>query len=273
MSQYADSDDLALGSTYHVLLRETEALEKTIGTMLSIEPHASGTSSTDFRGTSFYRELELRYRNGKLNMSATFSTLRVVLKEVDRYRAILGNLVGFVSRDQPLRPNRVPVDLATLLEEATDLFEASAFAKGISLQLEAPRAALIHGDPQLLYRVLINLLDNAIKYSFSTTAHSSQRHVDILCRRHSTDGQYLISVTSYGVGVTLEEIESGAIFEYGVRGKLASDREREGTGIGLAECKRIVDAHGGSIKLKSDPRSGAYVTTVNVVLPSGREVI
>jgi len=274
MSQYADPDDFAIASTYHVLLRETEALEKTVGTVLEIEIHGTSGSAADFRGVSFYRELDARYRSGKLSIVSAFSTLCVVLKEIDRYRAILGNLAGFVSRDQPLRPAKVAVDLTALLEEAVDLFEAAAFSKGILLHLDGPRAAAINGDPALLYRVFVNLLDNAIKYSFSTTAHSGQRHVDIQCRRHSADGQYLVSVTSYGVGISPKEISSGVVFEYGVRGEWATDREREGTGIGLAECKRIVEAHGGSIKLRSEPRSTdpknpAYVTTVSVVIPHG----
>lgn len=268
MTQYADSDDLALGATYHLLLRETEALEKTIATMLNIEPHGKSDSREGFGAKSFYRELDLRQKAGNLTPGSILAALRVVLKEVDRYRTTIANLAGYVSRDQPLRPTKTDLDLVLLLEEAIDVFEAPAFAKGVLIQLEAPPSVIIRADSQLMFRVFVNLLNNAIKYSYTTTGHSGQRHVDVQARRHSSDGRYLVNVTSYGVGITAAEIASGSIFEYGVRGELASDREREGTGIGLAECKRIVEAHGGTIRLKSEPRSAAYITTVSVVIPA-----
>lgn len=268
MSQYADPEDLTLGTTYHVLLRETEALEKTVAEMLNIERHSTTGTGTDFAGVSFHREFEVRYRTGRLTVSSAFSALRLLLKEIDRYRTTLANLVGFVSREQQLRPQFASIDLVALLEEAVDAFEAPALTKGILIRCDLPPSAAIRADPQLLHRLFVNLLDNAIKYSYRTTAHTAQRHVDVQCKRHSTDGHHLVSVTSYGVGIEQEEIDSGMLFEYGVRGKWARDREREGTGIGLAEAKRIVDAHNGFIKLKSEARSGAHVTTVTVVLPA-----
>ena len=268
MSQYADPEDLALGTTYHVLLRETEALEKTVAEMLNIERHSTSGADSDFVGISFHRELEVRYRSGRLSVSAAFAVLRILIKEIDRYRTTLANLVGFVSRHEPLRPRFSHVDLVAVLDEAIDAFEAPALGKGIQIRADAPTSASVRADPQLLHRLFVNLLDNAIKYSYQTAAHTAQRHVDILCKRHSADGSYLVAITSYGVGIEQSEIDSGELFEYGIRGKFARDREREGTGIGLAEAKRIVDAHNGSIKLKSQARSGAHVTTVTVIFPA-----
>lgn len=266
MSLYADSDDFALGSTYHVLLRATEALEVTVAEMLGVNTSPRDNASA-LSALSFYKELDLRYRAGRLTLPGTYSILRMVLKDVDRYRTTVANLVGYMSRETALELRKTLISLSSLLEEAVDTFEGPALAKGIRINVEASTEIEIFADADLLQRLLFNLLDNAIKYSYQTTAHTAQRHVDVQCKRHSVAGDVVLSFASYGVGIDPDELQSGRLFSYGVRGRQASDREREGTGIGLAECKRIVDAHGGSIRLASDPRNGAYKTTVTVILP------
>src|SRR5205823_10400963 len=94
---------------------------------------------------------------------------------------------------------------------------------------------------------------------------------EVRCYRYSNHGDWAISFENYGVGITKDEIVSGTIFKYGARGELSGDRGRKGTGIGLAETKRIVDAHGGKIVINSVTKSDdAYLTSIKVILPSDR---
>jgi signal transduction histidine kinase len=256
----------------HVLARECDALDKIIKeTLLGNGDGDTPTSMRRRRRRSFYRDFEWRVGAGLLTAPKTISALRRILRQTDHFRIQVHNLLGSVSQDQSLSLNREQIDLEALLQEVIDLFEYSALEKGIEIRSQVVGRPSIFADRDLLYRMFVNLTDNAIKYSYSKSEASGERFITIDCHRYSMHNDWLVEYKSYGVGIDPEEISTGYIFQYGKRGKFSEDRGRPGTGIGLAEAKRIAEAHRGTIKVESAKLDGGnYLTSVKVIIRDQR---
>lgn len=259
----------------HDLVRETDALHHTVERELLLDENSkrgdAPYGSPHPEANSFYRDLEWRISKGQLSPEQTTHALNLILREVNFFRVMVHNYCGAIMRHQQLVLNKKRVKLESLIEEIIDLFMFSAADKGVDIITRVASTAIFFIDRELVYRVLVNVIDNAIKYSYSSVESSIRRHITVEARRHSVQGDWVISVASYGVGITEEEISSGYIFEYGNRGMRAADRGRGGTGIGLAEAKRIVEAHKGKIQVTSrEMTTEAYLTTVKIILPGGQ---
>ena len=114
--------------------------------------------------------------------------------------------------------------------------------------------APIYVDGLEIQQVLINLLDNAIKYSPAGSP--------ITVSSHRIPGQVGVSVSNEGTGIPQEDLAK--IFERFYRLKGPHARLIRGTGLGLAICKGLVEAHGGRIRAESSPGQGV---TVGFLLP------
>lgn len=121
-------------------------------------------------------------------------------------------------------------------------------------------------------RAFHNLIHNAIKYSW-TKGHDRQAHVDVLVERRKNEVEVIIE--NWGVAITREELENNEILQFGKRGRVADDRGRSGTGIGLYDAYEIVRQHGGSLRITSEPTFGnladdykhPFITRAYVTLP------
>ncbi|MFC4057036.1 sensor histidine kinase, partial [Planomonospora corallina] len=132
-------------------------------------------------------------------------------------------------------------------------------AAGVELAAAlAPDLPPLQGDAAQLERVLLNLLSNAVKFTprGGTVTVSAGRDGGV---RGDT---VTLAVADTGVGIPEEE--QGRLFTRFFRSSTASDNQVPGTGLGLAISKAIVDAHGGTIGVRSVPGRG---TTVTVTLP------
>ena len=106
----------------------------------------------------------------------------------------------------------------------------------------------VQADPIQLYRVLANLVDNALKYSPDGGR--------VLIAGRLVDGEVELSVSDEGIGIASEELPH--LFERFHRAtELAA---KESFGLGLYTCKRIVEAHGGRIEVASEPGRGSTFT-------------
>jgi signal transduction histidine kinase len=105
----------------------------------------------------------------------------------------------------------------------------------------------IRADREALSRAIWNLLENAGKYSQPDTL------IRVFARRNA--GTVALGVEDHGDGIALAE--QGRIFQKFVRGTGAKRAGIRGVGIGLALVKRIVEAHGGSVRLESEPGRGS----------------
>ncbi|GAB6144024.1 PocR ligand-binding domain-containing protein [Desulfocicer niacini] len=126
----------------------------------------------------------------------------------------------------------------------------------------------IYIDRTLIMRVLINVYQNAVKYSYYGQSSEQPRTIQTVCSNHATHFQ--IKISNYGIGILPEEIEK--IFEENVRGLLSSDKHRTGSGLGLYQVKKIIEAHRGSVTIESilkgdDEYNDPYLTRLTINLP------
>jgi signal transduction histidine kinase len=145
----------------------------------------------------------------------------------------------------PLRKQQLSA--GELVDAARARFQVRASARKLQHHV-APDAPLIDADPNLLRRVLDNLLENAAKFSEPETA------IDIQAAR-GEHGELTIDVSDRGIGIDAAELER--IFEPFYRTDRSRARSTGGVGLGLALARRIMEAHGGSITAHSELEKGS----------------
>lgn len=147
-----------------------------------------------------------------------------------------------------------PLDFSALVGEAGEDAELLAAPKQIHVCAEIAPAIRINGDRIMLRRVVLNLLDNAVKFN--------RERGELTLLLHATDQEAILTVGNTGPGIPAEQ--QGALFERFFR--IGSDRNLEtgGSGLGLSLCREIVSAHSGRIDLS---RSGEDWTEFSVYLP------
>lgn len=160
-----------------------------------------------------------------------------------------------------------PFDIHLLLDELVDAFSPKALSKGIDIECEiSPGMSNVwKGDATRIRQIVINLLDNALKY---TDEGSVKIYVEEV--KDSMEGDHLyIQIVDTGVGVSDEE--ASRIFEPFVQGQGAMERVYEGTGLGLAICKQLVVSMGGEIGYEpAKPRGSLFWVSLPLqALPSG----
>lgn len=177
------------------------------------------------------------------------------LDEVMRMSSIIENLLLLARADagqNDIRRDRV--DLRTLVCQTYE--EAIVLASPMSLivSLDGADEATVVGDEQRLRQLLLNLIDNAIKYN--------RDHGTIQMELRAEDGSARLSVTDSGIGIPAEAVPR--IFDRFYRVDRARSRELGGAGLGLSIAKWIVQAHGGTISVVSEVNQGSVFT---VMLP------
>ena len=147
------------------------------------------------------------------------------------------------------------VDLASLVREAWQSVEPLAKPRHQELHLSGLSQIYLWGDEQRLYRLILNLLDNAVKYG----KPDSPIHV-VLSEQGS---QVQLEVYDHGPGLPEDQFE--LVFQPFYRTDTARARSKGGTGLGLAIVRQIVEVHGGTIQLRNHPQTGGL--WVQVELP------
>lgn len=183
------------------------------------------------------------------------TTLATILDETRRLERVIDNLL-FLSRIDALA-HRVPLERVGLDEVVLEVFEKTqplALKKGVTLGIEAVEAAIVNGDAILLNRLVMNLLDNALKYT------SPGGRVEISLVRSGE--RALFTVKDTGIGIPEEALP--LIFNPFYRVDQSRSERSEGSGLGLSIVKKIADIHKAEIEVHSQPDRG---TTVVVSFP------
>ena len=177
------------------------------------------------------------------------------LEETDRMSHIVESLMAITRLDcGGERIQMVPVDLMAMASVTVDQMHLLADEKNISLICETGPPVKVAGDPIRLKQVMVNLLDNAIKYTASGGSVSV---------RVAAEGERAVMIVSdTGIGIPEEALPF--VFDRFYRADKARSRESGGVGLGLAIVKSICSAHDGSISVKSGEGRG---TTMRVDLP------
>jgi len=144
-----------------------------------------------------------------------------------------------------------------VLDSVLEIVAAKARDGGVTVTAEVPDGLSVHADHDRLAQILINLVDNAVKYTPAGGA--------VTVRVRKLDGDRVeIAVSDTGVGIPHADLPR--ITERFYRVDKARSRELGGTGLGLAIVKHLVLAHGGELAIDSEEARG---TTVRVTLPAG----
>jgi len=183
--------------------------------------------------------------------------LQIISRQADRLSAIVDDLlslarieqVGGEGLEDAMRSPIWPVISAVI-----ETCQLSADAKSIRLQAKCDRSISARISEQLLTQAVVNLVDNAVKYSDADTS------VLVCCE--VIDGEVVVSVTDQGRGIEPKHLPR--VFERFYRTDKARSRELGGTGLGLSIVKHIAEAHGGRVSVDSAPRVGS---TFRIHLP------
>jgi heavy metal sensor kinase len=183
-----------------------------------------------------------------------------VLEECERLTRLTEQLLTLAREDASLSPPvRVSLDLGTLVGDVVETMRPLAEAKAQQLHSRLLGSLRVEGDPARLRQVIINVLDNAIKYE------PEGGTVAILSRRQ--DNAVVIEVEGGGA-IPPEHLSR--VFDRFYRVDRSRSRAEGGTGLGLSIAQSIVAAHGGSIELTSDPAKGTTCTMRVPVEPRPR---
>lgn len=176
-----------------------------------------------------------------------------VLNAVNRVATILSEMLdmAWASAEQPLGKND-EIRLDKIVEEVVEIASALGAKKNLSIKREVETGIIVRGKRDKLFRVALNILDNAVKYS--------EKNGTIAVSLASEKEVVIFEVSNGGKGIAKADLPH--VFERYYRGDGAG--KKGGTGLGLAIVQAIVIAHGGEVTITSRPKG---LTTVRVILP------
>jgi two-component system phosphate regulon sensor histidine kinase PhoR len=190
--------------------------------------------------------------------------LEIIGKNVDRLTAIIEDLLSLSRIEQDNELGGVELSEGSVqvaLTSAVDDCAATAAGKGIALELSCPEDLKTALNTALLQQAVVNLIDNAVKYSDTGST--------VRVRAVRQNGGMAIAVEDQGPGIAEEHLPR--LFERFYRVDKARSRELGGTGLGLAIVKHIVQAHRGKVEVQSALGEGSTFT-IHLPPPGANEV-
>ncbi|SHE85733.1 two-component system, OmpR family, sensor histidine kinase VicK [Seinonella peptonophila] len=183
--------------------------------------------------------------------------LQVTQQEAERMSRLINDLLHLSRLDaQKIKIQKKAMRIDNILQSAADRFSLPAEQKQVHLSCTIEeKLPQVYIDPDLMDRVLDNLISNAVKYT------STEGTITIHAHR-LLDGSVEVSIRDTGIGIPKKDLDR--IFERFYRVDKARSRDMGGTGLGLSIAKEIVEVHGGEIAIHSTYKKG---TTVSFTLP------
>lgn len=185
--------------------------------------------------------------------------LEIVGRQSDRLAAIIEDLLALSRIEQSEGAGslpREPVAVASLLAAARSSCLPRATERGMAIELDCPDELVAEVNAALLEQAVLNLIDNAIKYS------GTERPIHVQATAEAIPGQaglsLVISIRDEGNGIPAEHLPR--LFERFYRVDKGRSRQVGGTGLGLSIVKHIVQAHGGTIAVVSERGQGSTFT-------------
>ncbi len=233
-------------------LTELQRVHRLQDQYLSVAAHELATPLTSIKAY-----VETLVENwGAPDFTQGVEFLKVLQRETSRLIRIVERtlqLSRLTSASQLVQ--RVPVQLPELIGEVSDSLRPVLTERNIVLDLHVPEGLpAISADRDLLEQVLINLLDNAAKFS--------PRGRVVSLRAAAGGGQIEIQIHDQGFGIGPDELQR--IFDPYFRSRDGRVGHERGTGLGLALVKTVIEQHGGQIRAESEIDRG---TSIRVFLP------
>jgi signal transduction histidine kinase len=178
--------------------------------------------------------------------------LRTISRETMRLSQLVENILDFARLEAGQRVFRFErVDVLDLVREALEGFRIRLEDQGFAVSVDLPESLpVVRADPTALTHCLLNLLDNAIKYS--------RQRREIRVSAEARDGLVGVSVTDRGIGIS--PADQRRIFEKFVRVETGLVHDVKGAGLGLSLVDQIMRAHGGRVEVSSVVGEGSTFT-------------
>jgi two-component system, OmpR family, phosphate regulon sensor histidine kinase PhoR len=177
--------------------------------------------------------------------------LGIIQKHVERLEAIVEDLLSLSRIEKEAEREEIvledPCGLREVLASAVQVCDAKASAKDLAFEIACPETLSARINPRLLEQALVNLLDNAIKYS--------ERGQTVTLEGLEQNKEVVIRVRDKGCGIERRHLDR--LFERFYRVDQARSRKLGGTGLGLAIVKHIMQAHHGRVSVESKPGAGS----------------
>ena len=188
--------------------------------------------------------------------------LRTIMRESDRLAQLVDNILDFSRMEAGQRTlNLGPVDVRDVVHSAMEGFRLRLEDAGFHYEVHLPESLpQVLGDSRALHHCLLNLLDNAVKYS--------KDRKDIRVAVGTQDGMVTLAVTDQGIGIPPEDQER--IFEKFARAESGLVHNVKGAGLGLSLVEMLVRAHHGRVDVASTPGVGSTFTILLPIWDGGR---
>ncbi len=215
--------------------RELQTLDKLKSDFLANMSHELRTPLTVIRGG-------IDYLNRTIKKEDNRNYLEIIDKNLARLIHLVSDLFDFTKIEaRKIDWSFDQVNLSVLIEEVVEIISPLSLEKKITLNYENPGDVLVEMDLERIEQVLVNLIENAIKFSDPAT--------EIQIRMEEDPDYVTVSIKDQGVGISAENLKT--IFDKFSTVPSAGFNKPEGTGLGLAICKAIVEGHDGKIWAES----------------------